>query len=252
MVDTLKSRWEVLDSACDPRAVFALTYLAITRSAAQYIADEYFDDGNSMANFITKFAGRYIAAFDAWNTDETTVSKPWQQAFSNAASGNSNATEDLLLGMNAHINYDLAIATYEAGYYALNRKADYDRLNDGLKEIIYNVSVELGYRYGPAMSPSVLKGIAQSASVIIGWRANAWNNAVLFNLAPTDAMRNTFIKGTENQAALGASLLESSKSISIAEATAPNMKEASKCEAFPAHKVSGSVKTTFTLYAASI
>ena len=40
-----------------------------------------------------------------------------------AAGGYSNATENLFLGMNSHINYDLAIATWESGYLKFAKNA---------------------------------------------------------------------------------------------------------------------------------
>jgi hypothetical protein len=176
------ARWEALDAACDPNAVFALTYIYMTYGVKMFNHMSYFDDGNAMANMTVHFAGRYMAAYDAYAARNfSEVSGPWMSAFNWAASGRSNATENLLLGMSAHINYDLAITTFEVGFNTLEKKPDYDRINDLLGKVMYNISMDLGERYDPSLLPSPIDGIV--LPLIISWRANAWTNSVLYKLS---------------------------------------------------------------------
>jgi len=179
----MTARWQVLDSECSPKAVFALTYLYMTHGAKQLIADLYFDNGNDMADFVVTFASRYTTAFDNWAAgDLCGVSSPWQEAFSFGQTNMSTAQQDLELGMNAHINYDLAIATYESGYAVDSKKPDYDRVNDLMSDIIYNITVDIGDRYDPSLSPGGLNNAEfwTMLQVIIGWRESAWVDAVTY------------------------------------------------------------------------
>jgi hypothetical protein len=151
----------------------------MTYGVKMFNSMSYFDDGNAMANLTVHFASRYIAAFDAYAAGNfSKVSGPWMSAFNWAASGHSNATENLLLGMNAHINYDLAIATYQMGYNTLERKPDYDRINDLLGYVMNNVSVDLGERYDPTLLPSPIDALV--LPLIISWRESAWTTSVLY------------------------------------------------------------------------
>jgi len=171
----------VLDAACDPNAVFALTYMYMTYGARVFIGNHYFDDGNAMAAYTVHFATRYIDAFDAYvagNLDD--VSGPWIQTFNWAASGKSNASENLFLGMNAHINYDLAIATAESGFNTLERKPDFDRVNDLLGFVMANISLDVVQRYDPSLLPGPLDGII--LPLIISWRESAWTTSTLYSL----------------------------------------------------------------------
>ena len=55
-----------------------------------------------------------------------------------------------MLGMSAHINYDLAIATDLSGYSAnpSKYKTDYDRINDVLQDALPPVATALSTYYG--------------------------------------------------------------------------------------------------------
>jgi len=186
LASEMYSRWEVLDQACDPRAVFAVAYLFMTANARRLITDLYFDDGNNMADFILTFATRYITAFDNWASNDTAgVSDPWQIAFNFGAAGHSDVTQDMTLGMNAHINYDLAIATFESGYAVPQWAPDYYRVNDLMNQIDGNVTHALG-RYDPQfLNTDFLSEAYFTASVqfVTSWRTGAYATAVAYQAA---------------------------------------------------------------------
>jgi hypothetical protein len=186
LASEMYSRWEALDQACDPRAPFAVAYLFMTANARRLITNNYFDDGNKMADFIQTFATRYITAYDNWASNNTAgVSQPWQIAFSFAAGGHSDVTQDLTLGMNAHINYDLAIATFESGYAVPQWAPDYYRVNDLMNQIDANVTHALG-RYDPQfyntdfLSQAYFTG---SVQFVTSWRTGAYTTAVAYQAA---------------------------------------------------------------------
>jgi hypothetical protein len=104
-----------LAAADDPRRFFHDTYERTTRAVRDEIARGGFADGPWVVRWDVAFAARYLAAFDEWEATGRT-SGPWQFAFDTAA-GRTGAhgravapLEHVLLGMNAHINLDLAPA----------------------------------------------------------------------------------------------------------------------------------------------
>jgi len=186
LAQNMYNRWYALDQACDPRAVFAVAYLYMTANAKRLITNLYFDDGNNMANFIHVFASRYISAYDNWAAGNLSgVSQPWQIAFSFALGNHSDVTQDMTLGFNAHINYDLAIATYESGYAVPQWAADYYRVNDLMNQIDANVTHALGRYDASFLDTDFLSEAYFTASVqlVTSWRTSAYATAVAYQTA---------------------------------------------------------------------
>jgi len=207
LANNMTSRWAVLDAQCSPLAVFALTYLYMTHGAMQMIANLYFDNGDDMADFVVTFATRYITAFDNWASgDLEGVSDPWIVYFNNALSNMSTVSQNLELGMNAHINYDLAIATVIAGYAVPCKKPDYDRVNDLMSDIIYNLTVDLSDRYDSSLAPGGINDVEDYATLqlIIGWRENALVDAVSYYNALTEGEQQVLQDINEGEATTGA------------------------------------------------
>lgn len=92
---------------------FPALYRRVTRAVKKGIAAGRFDDPARMERLDVIFANRYLAAYDAWQSGAP-VSRSWALAFNGAARTDRAITQHLLLGMNAHINLDLAVAAAEA------------------------------------------------------------------------------------------------------------------------------------------
>lgn len=184
----MRNRWEALDADCDPRAVFAVAYLFMTANAKKLVQNRYFDDGNKMVDFVSAFAGRYISAFDAWqNGDQDDVSLPWAVYYNFLASNRSDVTQDITIGMNAHINYDLAIAAYEQGYAVPQWRDDYYRVNDLMAMVDDNVTHALG-RYDPQFYNTDFVSLTYfqaSIDFVTSWRSSAYATAVGYQTAAT-------------------------------------------------------------------
>jgi len=173
------SRWEVLDAECSPNAVFALLYIYMTRAGGDYVKASYFEDGDAMTHLIYVFAQRYLGAADAYYGGSL-PSAPWQQAYNFSASNTSVALQDMLMGVNAHINYDLGIATFTSGY-GINdsRKRDYDRVNDLMNNVTDPSLCDLGTRYDSSLLPGPSSSVSDTATIqlLVNWRDNAWTFA---------------------------------------------------------------------------
>ncbi len=108
---------------------FAAMYQQITREIKASIANAEFEDGLRASRLDRAFAQRYFDALAA-KREGRAVSPSWAVALEAGQSKRHIALQHLLLGVNAHLNVDLAIAVSElAGLESpLSLQADFDRI----------------------------------------------------------------------------------------------------------------------------
>ncbi len=118
MIDELVARMEALQAPLearkDARRYFHGTYLRTTRAVGAELETGGFVDPPWVERWDVAFAGLYLDALEADQRGEV-PSGPWKVAFA-AADEQATALPPLrhvLLGMNAHINYDLPQALLE-------------------------------------------------------------------------------------------------------------------------------------------
>ncbi|MGW1671392.1 DUF5995 family protein [Streptomyces sp. NPDC002324] len=162
---------------------FAALYRQVTAEVRAGIHAGLFDDGARMDRFDTFFGNRYFDAYDAWRRDRGGP-RCWRQAFGLLDDGDTIIVQHLLLGVNAHINLDLAVAAARTSpgeaIHALRH--DFLLINDILARVALAVQDSVG-----ALSPlmSLLDRLgARTDERILDFsvrqsRAEAWHNAVL-------------------------------------------------------------------------
>src|SRR5882757_3705318 len=91
---------------------FAALYYKVTAAVRDGIAKGQFENGPRMEKFDVIFANRYLDALTAWKNHQP-LSDSWRVAFETAERSSPLVLQQLLLGMNAHINLDLGIAAVE-------------------------------------------------------------------------------------------------------------------------------------------
>ena len=91
----------------DPKRHFLSTYLRTTRAVSDELESGNFLDPAWVERWDVFFAELYLHALEAWNANGT-LARPWRVAF--AADANLPVLRHVLLGMNAHINYDLPLS----------------------------------------------------------------------------------------------------------------------------------------------
>ncbi len=147
-----------LDRAGDDRAIFLSVYRTMTGAIHDAIAAGRFVDPAWTEDLTARFALLYFDAEDAWDRTGACAG-PWEAAFAVAGRPRVTAVEHALLGINAHIVYDLpraVAATMRAtgdvvdgeltpGVLA-RRRHDYDVVNHILAETI-DTAQELLARY---------------------------------------------------------------------------------------------------------
>ena len=119
--ERLEDMREELSSRGDHRSVFPCSYIATTVKASTVIEsirnhnhpehDKYNGlDDRLIENIVIEFAKFYFEAFDNYERGEHTKVPPvWKVSFDEARGQTTSVVEDMLLGYNAHISYDLSI-----------------------------------------------------------------------------------------------------------------------------------------------
>jgi hypothetical protein len=140
--DVLVKLKGIIDSHRDrrsPLAFFPAVYRATTARVRAGIQAGIFVDGARMDRLATTFANRYLAAFSAGAVaGGEGPGRAWQVAFGAAARPHTMILQHVLLGMNAHINFDLPIAVIAAanGGSVADIEADFQAINDILADLL--------------------------------------------------------------------------------------------------------------------
>jgi hypothetical protein len=124
---------------------FAALYRKVTRKVKEGIESGFFEDGPRMERLDVVFAGRYLAALEQLRRGER-PSECWQVAFDAAGRRRLLILQQLLLGINAHINLDLGIAAAEVAPGALlpGLRTDFERINEILFALVGEVQQAIG------------------------------------------------------------------------------------------------------------
>jgi Family of unknown function (DUF5995) len=100
----MQSRLDALPHALSSRRVFLSTYQRTTVAVGKAISGGLFEDPDWVEEWDVAFAGSYLRAHDA-DLGGTRVPRPWRLAFD--APAELPPLRHVLLGINAHINFDL-------------------------------------------------------------------------------------------------------------------------------------------------
>ena len=97
------------ESSKNKAGYFAALYKRMTVAVMENIAAGNFEDGARMEKLDIVFAQRYLDAYEAYHSNAH-CSVAWKFAFDSCADDSLIVLQHLLLGINTHINLDLAIA----------------------------------------------------------------------------------------------------------------------------------------------
>jgi hypothetical protein len=138
----------------DRRAVFIGAYIVITSAMKQAIEAGQFKDSDWTRRYLVNFARLYIEALNAFERgDNERVPRAWRTAFELSRKNEGFVIQHLLLGVNAHINYDLAISLSRAGIDPDRplRYDDHTGVNEVLKHAANNLQEHVERFYSPAL-----------------------------------------------------------------------------------------------------
>ena len=200
---------------CDHRAVFATTYMTLTRVFRGMIKRDpdlvrfkrytYIEDA--------LFANFYFRVLRAWERGDP-VPEAWRIAFTAAESGDYFGAQDMLLGINAHVQNDMPFVIAALGVRSrkgVSRKPDHDAINAVLAEAYEPVVRAVRKRYDPSLdltNPSQVPfDDAAGLEMVRGWREMVWRNAERLVNASTASERADVARSIEIYAGAAAQLI---------------------------------------------
>ncbi len=180
---------------------FAALYKRMTVAVLENINAGNFEDGPRMERLDVIFAQRYLNAHTAYFSQQP-CSLSWKNAFDACMDNSLIVLQHLLLGINTHINLDLAIAAAEVApgnsIYAMHN--DFNRINQLISSLIDDIQESLSEVWFPMR---ILMKIANGNQIpvlnfsIDRARDASWTSAVvLANL--DDAPKNNYIAQMDN------------------------------------------------------
>ncbi len=182
------SAWE---QQGDPRRHFQHCYSMMSANMIQAIAEHRFYDAAWVERLMLRFADYYYDALLLYDRQSDQTPAVWKHVHDVTRSSRLHILQYLLLGINAHINYDLPLALYDClcdewpTADQLTRKCrhdDHERVNGIIAETIdtvqddlirpISVALTLADRFMGRMDEWLL------AQLIRNWRRDVWNVAV--------------------------------------------------------------------------
>ncbi len=182
----------------DARRYFHSTYLRTTHAVGKAIRDGYFSDGPWVERWDVVFAGMYLDAFEMFESSGRAPG-PWQIAFERAATASVPPLRHTLLGMNAHINFDLPQALlavisedeFDDPALLARRGGDHERIDAVLASRVRPEDQELK-KIEPPGSRTLLDRVltpfntAGTRKFLREARRKVWHNAWVLNHARRD------------------------------------------------------------------
>ena len=155
--DVLVKLKGVIDNHRDrgsPLVFFPAVYRATTARVRAGIQNGSFVDGARMERLATTFANRYLAALDAAAAaGGVGPARAWQVTFAAATRQHTMILQHVLLGMNAHINFDLPLAVIAAanGGEIADLEQDFQAINSILASLLEPVQAVID-RFSPLLN----------------------------------------------------------------------------------------------------
>ncbi|MGZ4671721.1 MAG: DUF5995 family protein [Ilumatobacteraceae bacterium] len=131
IADTAHDLRDMALAAGDASGYFPALYSRVTARIGASIAAGSFADGPGMDRFATRFASHYVAAAH----DRMHSPRSWQACWNVATDPRLLIVQHLLIGINAHVNYDLPRAVVEVADERgdlTSIRHDFDAVNDVL------------------------------------------------------------------------------------------------------------------------
>lgn len=203
-LECMRTGLEYFHARNDRRAIFLRLYYIMTlevhaavNQLGDYQGKAIFLDPDWIAHLSGHFCTLYFRSLDTFEREpDETVERAWKIAHRTAAQRSSTVVQNALLGINAHINYDLAHAI------ALNmdkhgdlgnpsalpiRKFDHDQVNNLLVRSMPYIQDVLAHDYGPGIA-TLDRALGQlderfSRTELKYYRERVWADALAFAAA---------------------------------------------------------------------
>jgi hypothetical protein len=214
VVNELTSLEQQFAATGDRRGVFVTVYGMMSREMRHRVATKFFLDNEWVAGYLVTFANYYRQALMAFEAgDRSSVPRSWRVAFDTARSGSGLALQDLLLGVNAHVNHDLALGLDSMGIDPDRdrRHRDHTSVNQVLEAITDAAQTRVCTLYAPGLAAldraaGSLDEVTADFSMVVA-RESAWETAVALANARNDLERAAIRRALDFRAGVVGRLL---------------------------------------------
>ena len=205
-IKAVETRMEAIAAALredDGVARFNELYLAVTRAVVQETAADTYEDAAFISRLDVIFADVYFAAIDD-DAAGRRIPKAWEPLFQKRHTAGIAPLQFAIAGMNAHINYDLAVAlvdTCDEFGFALDENTRQHRDYVAVNGTLERVEGEIKVRYTEGIVGDLDKALGPLDDVIANWsvaraRDNAWMTAQAIRaLRDTPVILKPFMDG---------------------------------------------------------
>ena len=213
VIEQMQSLVENWQSTADRRATFLTCYQMMTSNMQQAIDGGEFNDPEWVYSLLQQFAGYYFHALEAYEANQPDTPAIWRQAFDATRQPDTRTLQNLLLGMNAHINYDLIFTLVDmlepewAQLSSDERQGRYDdhchvnavihRTIDAVQDTIIEPDTPL-----MEVADRLFGGVDEwiVGRMITQWRDEVWEEARLLMDSPSPDERQRIRQTIEDQA----------------------------------------------------
>jgi hypothetical protein len=209
----------------DPRAVFPDVYAVITRRVRDAIVHgQRFLEPAWISRLAGIFCEHYLNALAASLDGRACEADAWNVAFECSGARGTAAAVHALLGINAHINFDLALGLYEnivrhgaaADARLLRRyRHDHDLVNEILSAAMPEIFEILARRYAcplarvATLTPDVQRAVSKAVMFSLRrWRDRVWDDLLDLLAAESSAGRAAVLARMNQRSATVARALE--------------------------------------------
>ncbi|MBD3626884.1 DUF5995 family protein [Cyclobacterium sp.] len=212
LLEIMKERTDRWKNTGDRRHVFLGCYSMMSNNMYAAITKEQFINADWVSRLLLRFSEYYFEALGHYDDNPDISPAVWRQVHDASLNPKINATQNLLLGVNAHINYDLPLALYDCLVETWQKlpEADKDSLkkdHELVNEIIANT---IDAVQDSIINPSswsmaaidVLMGRLDEwllSKLISSWRNEVWEVNLELLSSPSEKQRESIRKAQETQ-----------------------------------------------------
>lgn len=207
-MDKLLASWEVDN---DNRRIFLGCYKMMTQNMLDALQANDFEDVSWVAALLDHFAEYYFSALHAYDQDKGNTPIVWKYAFEASHHTQTHVLQNLVLGVNAHINFDLVFAIYdlllpEWGNLSEDQRQmryrDHCHVNDIIYKTIDQVQDEIIDQYDPEfrLVDKILGPLDEWVTIwmVSDWREEVWEHAIHLIENPDKAEQLTYAQNLED------------------------------------------------------
>ena len=204
VLQALRARRREMESRRDLRAVFTYAYEIMTERIEETLDSSGYADSTWVRDLMRHFSSAYFEALDAERLGAA-APEGWRHAFEHLRRRGCSALDAMLLGMIAHIVWDLprVLAKMRKGPSDSAQLHDFQRMNAVLCASIDDIQRRVSHRYDPLLA-WIDRWVGREDEYLTAYgirmaRAMAWYNAdrMLNEALVTEAELST-TKGAES------------------------------------------------------